>query len=273
MTASYARDPDPGTRDAPRGATAVDRVRAARTDPTRVLLEGVHALKHAVRFGAELEVVLTPDGAALDRLLTELAPDVALPVPVTEVSPTAWRSATSRELPSPALSVARRPAPSASPGAGDALADGRDGRVVVLEQPRHLGNLGAAVRVAAAAGAAGLLVVGDADPWHPTAVRAAAGLQFALPVSRADRLGATDRPVVAVAPDPSPALLAGAGGVRRHLALGEVPQDAVLLFGTERGGLSDALRARAGASVGIPMREGVSSLNLATAVAVLLFAG
>jgi RNA methyltransferase, TrmH family len=277
MTASYARDPAPGTRDAARGATAVDRVRTARRDPTRVVLEGVHALKHAVRFGAEVEVVLTPDAAGLDRLLADLAPDVVLPVPVAEVTPAAWRSATSRELPSPALSVARRPAPSVAGKVGGGSIEGRAGRVVVLEQPRHLGNLGAAVRVAAAADAAGLLVVGDADPWHPTAVRAAAGLQFALPVARADRLPDTGRPVVAVAPDHAPADVAeavtGTGSPPRRLSLREVPAEAVLLFGTERGGLSAALRARAGASVSIPMREGVSSLNLATAVAVLLYAG
>ena len=46
---------------------------------------------------------------------------------------------------------------------------------------------------------------------------------------------------------------------------------AVLLLGTERGGLSETLRARAQGQVAIAMREGVSSLNLATAAAVILF--
>ncbi len=48
---------------------------------------------------------------------------------------------------------------------------------------------------------------------------------------------------------------------------------AVLAFGTERDGLSPELAARAEALLRIPMREGVSSLNLATAVAAVLFAG
>ncbi len=46
----------------------------------------------------------------------------------------------------------------------------------------------------------------------------------------------------------------------------------MLAFGTERYGLSEELRARADASVSIPMRPGVSSLNLATSVAAVLFA-
>ena len=47
---------------------------------------------------------------------------------------------------------------------------------------------------------------------------------------------------------------------------------AVLAFGSERHGLSNELIARADARVSIPMRAGVSSLNLATSVAAVLFA-
>jgi tRNA G18 (ribose-2'-O)-methylase SpoU len=46
----------------------------------------------------------------------------------------------------------------------------------------------------------------------------------------------------------------------------------VLAFGSERRGLSAALAERADARVSIPMRAGVSSLNLATSVAAVLFA-
>ncbi len=232
----------------------VARVRAARRPSGGVvLLEGVHALKHAVRFGADVEVALTPDLGALRALFADLAPDVTLPDTTLEVDAATWRTLTDgRELPSPALSVAARPAIDAT----DVLAS--TGRVVVLESPRHLGNLGAVVRVAAAADAGGVLVVGDADPWHPTAIRAGAGLQFALPVARVDELPATTRPLVA---------LDAAGE-----ALDRLPHDAVLLFGTERGGLSDELRARADRHVAIAMRPGVSSLNLATAAAAVLFA-
>jgi RNA methyltransferase, TrmH family len=51
-----------------------------------------------------------------------------------------------------------------------------------------------------------------------------------------------------------------------------LPAGAVLAFGTERDGLSDELLARASGRVRIPMRAGVSSLNLATSVAATLFA-
>ncbi|HEY1458054.1 MAG TPA: TrmH family RNA methyltransferase, partial [Solirubrobacteraceae bacterium] len=50
-----------------------------------------------------------------------------------------------------------------------------------------------------------------------------------------------------------------------------VPARALLAFGSERHGLSEELLARADACVSLPMRAGVSSLNLATSVAAVLY--
>jgi TrmH family RNA methyltransferase len=119
--------------------------------------------------------------------------------------------------------------------------------------------MGACVRVAAAADAAGVLTTGSHDPWHPDALRGAAGLHYALPVARLKESPALDRPLLAIDPEGEP------------LAPGELPARAVLAFGTERYGLSDELAGRADARVSIPMRPGVSSLNLATSVAAVLF--
>ncbi len=115
--------------------------------------------------------------------------------------------------------------------------------------------------------AGGVLTTGAADPWHPDAIRGAAGLQFALPVGRADSTGAladaarrAARPLVALDPDGQP------------LAWGTVPGNAILAFGTERDGLSEELLAAADVRVSLPMEPGVSSLNLATSVAATLYA-
>ena len=140
------------------------------------------------------------------------------------------------------------------------LAAGR-GPVVLLEDPRHLGNVGAAVRVAAAAGADGVLTTGARDPWDPMALRGSAGLHYALPVARVGVLDPAGRPLVALDPGGAP------------LEPGGLPERALLAFGTERHGLSAGLLARAALRVAIPMRPGVSSLNLATAVAVALYTG
>lgn len=235
-------------------------LRAARRDPSLAVLEGFHAVKHAMRFGASFERLLCADRETLRALASSLAPDVADAVlaRAEEVGPEPLASLTMVPERARVVALARRPdvdvpALLAAPGAAP---------VVLLESPRRLGNVGACVRVAAAAGAAGVLTTGAADPWHPDALRAAAGLHFALPVARIEG-GLADlggRPLVGLA-------LGGA-----PLGPGALPPRAVLAFGTERDGLSDALLARADARVEIPMREGVSSLNLATAVAVVLYA-
>ena len=74
-----------------------------------------------------------------------------------------------------------------------------------------------------------------------------------------EELPASDRPLVAIDPD-------GETSDPRALS----PRS-ILAFGTERYGLSEALLERADERLAIPMREGVSSLNLATAVAAVLF--
>lgn len=213
----------------------------------------MHAVKHAVRFGATVARLASPDPDAARGLLARLAPDVVLPVPIVELDRDDWSTVAPRGLPSPLLGVARRPPDTLD----DVLSEPGRSPVVLLESPTHLGNLGAVVRVAAAADAAGVLVLGAPDPWHPTAVRTAAGLQYALPTARRSALADGPRPLVAVHPD---------GDVQAT-----VPPNALLAFGTERHGLSDELLDRAVLRVALPMRAGVSSLNLATAVSALLY--
>ncbi len=55
----------------------IPRFRRARRDPKLAVLEGFHAIKHALRFDAPLLEVVTSDAAALERLATTLAPDLS----------------------------------------------------------------------------------------------------------------------------------------------------------------------------------------------------
>jgi TrmH family RNA methyltransferase len=226
-------------------------VQRARRDPALVVLEGFHALKHAVRFGAEILGGWTADPDALEELRARLAPDVVL------TPETVGHDELAAIVPrAQVVAVARRPEQLDPSGL---IARPEPAPVVLLEDPRHLGNLGACVRVAAAAGAAGVLTTGRQDPWHPDALRGSAGLHFALPVARTRTVDPGDRRLIALDPDGDPL----------HPAL--VPPRALLAFGTERDGLSPALLERADLRLALPMRPGVSSLNLATAVSAVLF--
>lgn len=235
-----------------------DRFRRARRDPTLAVLEGFHVVKHALRFGAEILAAITPDPAAVLALAADLAPDIAptLAKLLGKVGSDDFARAAPSSPPTPLLALARRPAADPS----GVLAATGPSPVVFLDRPNHLGNLGAVVRVSAAAGAAAVLTSGERDPWHPTALRGSAGLHFALPVTRVAALPPAGRPVVAIDPE------------GRSLWDAAIPPRAILAFGGERRGLGEELLESAQLRVAIPMRPGVSSLNLATAVAVVLFA-
>ena len=215
-----------------------------------VALEGFHAVKHALRFAPDLvQEIVVADPALARALADRLAPDItdllldrAVVAPVPH--PTGVRASAQRPTEDRTVLI-RRSSP-----------------LVLLDGPRHAGNAGASIRAAAAAGASGLATTGELDPWHPTVVRGSAGLHYALPVlhlTQAD-LGLLRGPLL---------VLDGDG---EDLRPADLPGDAILVVGSERAGVGEALRARADAVVRLPMRPGVSSLNLATAVAAVLYA-
>lgn len=228
----------------------LNEVDGARRRPELVVLEGFHALKHATRFGAEILGAWTADADELEDLRRRFASDLELHAQLVE--PEALRAVVPRAQ---VVAVARRPS---QPDADTVLSG--PGQVVALEDPRHLGNLGAVIRVAAAAGAAAVMTTGRQNPWHPDALRGSAGLHFALPVHHLRSLRTGERQLIALDPDGDP------------LVPTELPSAAVLAFGTERDGCSAELLARADRRVALPMAAGVSSLNLATAVAATLYA-
>jgi RNA methyltransferase, TrmH family len=239
-------------------STIVRRFHEARRAEDMVVLQGFHALKHALRFGATVELVACADRAELERLAQALAPDLLAPIRALAVvlSAEAFKRLGPYVPHTGVVSIAARieTDPLALLGAeGEAP-------IVLLEDPRHFGNLGAVIRVAAAAEVAGVLTTGRQDPWDPVAVRGSAGLHFALPVARLERVPQkTDRPLLALDPE------------GEDLRPEAIPARALLAFGTERDGLSAELLELADARLRLPMRPGVSSLNLATSVAAVLY--
>jgi TrmH family RNA methyltransferase len=197
-----------------------------------------------------------PDPGAVLGLAQDLAPDLCaqLAALLQETAPETFAALAPVPPPTGVIAIAVRPEVDPAP-----ILAALGAPVVLLENPAHLGNLGAVVRTAAAADAGAVLVTG-CDPWHPAALRGSAGLHFALPVARIEALPETPRPLLAIDPRGQP------------LSAEMLVDGAILAFGTERRGLSQDLLARADRRIAIPMRSGVSSLNLASAVAVVLYA-
>ena len=171
------------------------------------------------------------------------------------LTPAAFRAATQTVTPQGAIAIAR--INEASPAEAIGAARGAGWPLIVLDGVQDPGNVGAIARTAAAAGAPALAVLpGSADPFGPKAVRASAGNVFRLKVARAhwkdldglDGFGAS----------PS-------GGA----ALAEAPIESagMIVLGSETHGLSRKdLKL-----VTVPLTEGVESLNVAAAAALILF--
>ena len=139
---------------------------------------------------------------------------------------------------------------------------------VALDRVRDPGNLGTIIRTADAAGASGVILVGECtDPFSLETVRATMGSVFAVPLARAttEEFFAWQK-------------RSGAQVVATHLAgavdyrtVNYEKKPTVLLMGNEQSGLPEALAKSADRLVRIPQQGRADSLNLAVATAVMLF--
>lgn len=213
-----------------------------------MILEGFHAVKHALRFGGTVHPLITTNLAAAVELAESHASDlVEYYERATEVVQSEFVRLVGRTHPTGVAGFAEQPD----------LPFDRNAPIVLLDNPRNLGNFGAAIRVAAGLDAGGVLSTGDVDPWHPNILRGSAGLHFALPVAKATTLD-FDGELIAFDAD-------------GDLLKGPIPDNAVLAFGSERHGLSQEVRDKATRIVRLPMRDKVSSYNLTTSVAMGLY--
>ncbi|WP_312946702.1 RNA methyltransferase [Agrobacterium sp.] len=139
---------------------------------------------------------------------------------------------------------------------------------VALDRVRDPGNLGTIIRTADAAGASGVILIGDCtDPFSLETVRATMGSVFAVPVTRAsvDEFLQWKKQ-------------SGVNLVATHLA-GSVDyrtiaykgKPVVLMMGNEQSGLPEELASKADRLARIPQQGRADSLNLAVATAVMLF--
>lgn len=148
------------------------------------------------------------------------------------------------------------------------LRPGNGETYVALDRVRDPGNLGTIIRTADAAGASGVILVGEStDPFSMETVRATMGSVFAVPLVKtnvADFLGWKKGAGVSVVATH----LAGAVDYR---TIDYKKKPVVLLMGNEQSGLPEELAREADALARIPQVGLADSLNLAIATGVMLF--
>ncbi len=205
-------------------------------------------VREAVLAGIELELLILREDMRFDAPAERTA----------VLSERLFNSVSTTVTPQGVMAIARRrEVPFA-----EALAQARERHwpLVVLDRVQDPGNVGTIVRSAAAAGAPAVAFLeGTADPLGPKAVRASAGNVFRVAVAQArwqDMEDVGDLEVWGAAAE---------GGERLYDA--PIDKAGALVLGSEAHGLRHGSLRK----VTIPIAEGVESLNVAAAAAVLLF--
>ncbi len=226
------------------------------------LAEGVRLVEEALRAGIPLRGVLTgpalettPRGRALaTELRVQAIPHVILDAPT-------YASVASTEHSQGIVAVVALPTWTLTD-----IRWGTRGVVLLVDGVQDPGNLGGILRSAWGLGAAGVIVLsGTVDPTNPKVLRGGMGASFHLPVVSATLESATtwlatEQVELWVATADGEPIQELSPGARLAIAVGN-----------EGVGGSAILQEHAARQVGIPLRGGVDSLNVAIASALLLY--
>jgi 23S rRNA (guanosine2251-2'-O)-methyltransferase len=139
--------------------------------------------------------------------------------------------------------------------------------VLVLDGIHNPANLGMILRTATAAGLDGIVVptAGTAE-IGPLVVKASAGVAFEAPILRIDR---PEYAVAQLADARFEIVAVDVAGDDMFSA--ELGQRVALVLGNESAGISDAVREYCDRSLSLPLANGVESLNVAAAAAVVCY--
>jgi TrmH family RNA methyltransferase len=244
-------------------ARALQR-RKAREDVSQFLIEGTFHIGEAAAAGWPLEFVLYVTELLRGEYAVELVDKLrAAGVECLEVSAEIMDSLTGKDNPQGLLAVARQqfaPLSSVQPQPSSLF--------LAVVTPQDPGNLGSILRTLDAAGGDSLLVLdGGVDPYHPTAVRAGMGAHFSQPI-----IQASFGEFVNWAREHGIQVVGSSARAGLDYLDAQYPRPLALLLGSEREGLPPEQLAACEQIVSLPMRGRVTSLNLAVAAGILVYA-
>lgn len=224
-----------------------------------LLLEGSHLLEVALARGLRLEVVCaTPDWQdRYPHLWTQVLGQCDRP---ETVAPEVLASLATTVNPDGVVGTLPRWDRPSFPRLPQPLG-------IALDRLQDPGNLGTIIRTAAAAGASGLWLSEDSvDPEQPKVLRASAGAWFDLPLYQGDLTA-----LMGVWRSGGGQVVATAADAPQTYWQVDFTCPTLIVMGNEGAGLSPKLLVQADQQVAIPMAEGVESLNVAIATALLLY--
>lgn len=239
--------------------------RKARQEARLFLVEGIRHVGEAVEAGAAVEAIYYAPELLKSEFASQL---VALQakngVACYATSPEVFESLAEKENPQGILAVVSQPERS--------LAELKPGIFtwgVALVSPQDPGNLGAILRTVDAVGASGMILLeSSVDIYHPAAVRASMGTLFWYPVVQAAFTDFQDW----VSIHSYHVYGSSAHAENDYLQARPYLSPRILLLGSEREGLTAAQQSICESVVRLPMHGRATSLNLAVAAGILLYA-
>jgi RNA methyltransferase, TrmH family len=228
--------------------------RRERLKSRQTLLIGTHLVESAQHAGWPLEKLLICEGEEQRQEIRQLLEQSSTPVMLLD-----------RTLFEEIEQTASTTGILALTGLPENPAAQRQGFCLLLENVQDPGNVGSILRTAAAAGVDQVwLTAGCADVWSPKVLRAGMGAHFRLPLL--ERVSLDD-----VLVNFSGAITITTLEDATSLYRSDLRGNLVLALGSEGGGISAELSARATQRLHIPMTSAVESLNVAAAAAICLF--
>lgn len=228
------------------------------------VVEGIHHVGEAVAAGVDISGLYY----APDQLLSPFARALvdeqqARGTPCWAVAAEVFETLTDKEHPAGLLAIVRPARVMLS-----ALAPTTFPWGVALVAPQDPGNVGTILRSMDAVNASGLLLLeGGVDPYHPSAIRASMGAIFWKPV-----VSASFAEFTVWAKMHHYTLYGTSARGTAHYRQMLYQHPAILVLGNEQKGLSAAQSAACDHLLQLPMRGRVSSLNVAVAAGILLYA-
>ncbi len=253
------------------------RVRAGGERP-HVFLEGVRLIADAINTRAHFEsVAFTTALQSSERGAALLEALQAVQCRGAFVSEQVMEAIAGTETPQGVAAIVSRPYFDLD----DLFASGPD-LLVIADELQDPGNIGAIIRTAEAAGASGLITTRyTVDPFSDKSIRASMGSALRLPIvtdTKREDIAARCREhnIKLIASSPAPArspVLEDAAKALIVRVCSEVDMTVplALIVGREATGVSARTAEQADEIVHIPMAEGVESLNVAAAAAMLLY--
>lgn len=228
------------------------------------LAEGLRAVIQAQQSSARIErVVFNPEELISDLGRETLQTAETAGIPLLEVSSEVLDSLARKEKPQGILAVVHQNWQKLS----DVLKP-PTGLWIGLEAIQNPGNLGTILRISDAVGANGLILLENStDPYDPMAVKASMGSVFTVPIYKA----AQDELLDWLKAHSNLKAIGTSDRGAKDFSTFNYPADCVLLMGSERQGLSDALLAACSDTVAIPMAGACDSLNIAVATGIIAY--